>query len=296
MLLTTQHICVSTGTALKGNLVRLGPFQLAHWSSGPPLSVGDTGGLNHAATTSSACFAQVFPVACTKGMYRRKARMTDDSGNSSQNATIRRTQGLCRAWVAVMACVASAFILLPWRSNADDCWTDSGCLVAVNFPGWIGTPETCWQGPTIFPAEGAVGNYVTTGDLVAVQAPPWILRVGDMRRGSIHILPNDGTERTNTVVFLVALNNMASQCSVVVRQAAAKVPAPRLISPTLIPSAAFQFGVVGVTNRTCVIEASTDLLNWRPVGTNSSPSGSFMFSEAGATNLAARFYRVAVLP
>jgi hypothetical protein len=89
---------------------------------------------------------------------------------------------------------------------------------------------------------------------------------------------------------------MASRCSVVVRQAAAKVPEPRLISPTLIPGAAFQFGTVGATNQTCVIEASTDLLKWLPVGTNSSPSGSFIFSEARATNLAARFYRVAVLP
>ena len=229
-------------------------------------------------------------------MDRTKARMTDDPGNSSQKPTPPRTQGLRAAWIAVVACVASAFVLLPWRSNADDCWTDSGCLVAVNFPGWIGTPETCWQGPTIFPAEGAVGDYVTAGDLLAVQAPPWILRVGDERQGSIHILPNDGPERTNTVVFLVALSNMASQCSVVVRQAAGKVPAPRLISPTLIPGAAFQFGVVGATNQTCVIEAAADLLNWVPVATNSSPGGSFTFSDTTATNRAARFYRAAMLP
>jgi hypothetical protein len=269
--------------------------------------------------------------------------------------------------------------------------------MAVNFPGWIGTPETCWQGPTIFPADGAVGNYVTAGDLLAVQAPPWILRVGDERQGSIYILPNDGPERTNTVVFQVALSDMVSQCSVVVRQAAGTVtvpnppvlfspgdasspgpmistltptmswsqvsgatgyglyvrdlvtdtlvydndlvpnvtslplppstltaghnyrwnmrasnsagfggfsarlyfqvvPAPRLISPMIVPGAAFQFGTVGVTNQTCVIEASADLLNWVRAGTNSSSSGSFIFSDARATNLAARFYRVAVLP
>src|ERR1039457_6896912 len=94
MLLTSQQLCVSTGTASKEKLVQLGPFQLAHWSPGPPLSVGDTGGFNHAATTSSACFAQDFPVACPKGMDRRKARTSDDPGNSGQNATIRCTQGL----------------------------------------------------------------------------------------------------------------------------------------------------------------------------------------------------------
>jgi hypothetical protein len=74
--------------------VQLGPFQLAHWSPGPPGGVGDTGGFNDNAATSSASLAQDFPVACPKGMDRRKARMTDDRGNSSQNATIRRTRGL----------------------------------------------------------------------------------------------------------------------------------------------------------------------------------------------------------
>ena len=74
--------------------MQLGPFQLARWSLGPPRSVGDTGGLNPAATTSSASFAQDFPVACPKEMDRTKARMTDDPGNSSQNAAIHRTQGL----------------------------------------------------------------------------------------------------------------------------------------------------------------------------------------------------------
>lgn len=74
------------------------------------------------------------------------------------------------------------------------------------------------------------------------------------------------------------------------------VPAPRLVSPTAIPGAAFQFWIVGATNQTCVVEASPDLLNWVPVATNSSPSGSFTFSDTTAANRAARFYRVAMLP
>jgi hypothetical protein len=166
----------------------------------------------------------------------------------------------------------------------------------VNFAGWIGTPETCWQGPPIFPAEGAIGNYVTSGRLVSVHAPPWILRVGAERQGSIYILPNDGPERTNTVVFQVALSDMVSQCSVVVRQAAAKVPAPRLINPMIVSGEPFQFEIVRASNQTCVVEASADLLNWVPVATNSSPSATFTFSDTAATNRVARFYRAAVLP
>ena len=74
------------------------------------------------------------------------------------------------------------------------------------------------------------------------------------------------------------------------------VPAPRLISPMIVPGAAFQFEIVGVTNQTCVIEASTDLLNWAPAATNSSPAGSFTFSDTTATHRMARFYRVTMLP
>ena len=289
------HLCVKCHCS-KGNFVGLGHF---NWHAGV---------LSHRAASVTLGVSMILPRRpqpalrkisqwrAYRGMDQRKSWMTDAPCNSNQNATVHRSRGLRPAWLAVMACVASAFILLPWRSNGDDCWTDSGCLVAVNFPGWIGTPETCWQGPSIFPAEGAVGTYISAGELVAVQAPPWILKVGDGRQGSICILPNDGPERTNTVVFMVAISNTASQCSVVVRQAAAKMPAPRLISPTLIPGAAFQFGVVGATNQTCVIEASSDLLNWVPLATNSSASGSFTFSDATAANLAARFYRVAALP
>jgi hypothetical protein len=137
---------------------------------------------------------------------------------------------------------------------------------------------------------------LTSGQLVSLQAPPWISRFGDQRQGSIYILPNDGPERTGTVVFQVAVYDIISQCSVVVRQAAAKVPAPRLINPTLIPGAVFQFEIVGATNQTCVTEVSTDLLNWAPLATNSTPLGSFMFSDTTATHRMARFYRVSVLP
>ena len=97
--------------------------------------------------------------------------MTNSLTSSRGTKPLHRLRSPWAGKSEVLACVACAFTLLLWRSNADDCWTDLGCLVTVSFPGWVGIPEACWQGPSEFPAEGAVGNYVSGGALVAVQAP-----------------------------------------------------------------------------------------------------------------------------
>jgi hypothetical protein len=41
----------------------------------------------------------------------------------------------------------------------------------------------------------------------------------------------------------------------------------------------------------CVIEASTNLVDWIPIFTNSILSGSFVFTDQTATNVPSRFYR-----
>ncbi len=128
--------------------------------------------------------------------------------------------------------------------------------------------------------------------------PPWVLTQGedgaDGSLGSIFIAPNSGAERTGTVHFQVAVYDMVAQCSVDISQSGAL--APRLTSPSILPSGTFQFGIAGATNQTCVIEASQDLLNWVPIATNSSPCGSFIFSDTTVSSHATRFYRVAVSP
>jgi hypothetical protein len=94
MLLTTQHLCVPIGTASKGNLVRLGDF---NWHAGV---------LSHCAASVTLGVSTMLPGRpqpvsrkisqwrAYRGTDRTKARMTDDPGNSSQNVTIRRAQGL----------------------------------------------------------------------------------------------------------------------------------------------------------------------------------------------------------
>jgi len=66
--------------------------------------------------------------------------------------------------------------------------------------------------------------------------------------------------------------------------------------PTVTSAGAFQFGIFGnFAGKTNVIEASTDLIDWQPVGTNVATANSFLYLDTDATNFSRRFYRVQML-
>ena len=74
----------------------------------------------------------------------------------------------------------------------------------------------------------------------------------------------------------------------------------RTILVTTIPttnSGAFKLRVSGGLNRTCVVEATTNLADWSPVFTNiSSPNGTFDFVDDTTTNSTSRFFRATAAP
>jgi BspA type Leucine rich repeat region (6 copies) len=53
----------------------------------------------------------------------------------------------------------------------------------------------------------------------------------------------------------------------------------------------FSFTIAGVTNQTVVVEASTNLVDWQPVWTNTLSGASATFADFQWTNYPARFYR-----
>ena len=59
-----------------------------------------------------------------------------------------------------------------------------------------------------------------------------------------------------------------------------------------VQSNGFQFTIFWATNTAVVVEASTNLLNWTPVITNSLLSGTNAFSDSSWTDFPTRFYRV----
>lgn len=74
----------------------------------------------------------------------------------------------------------------------------------------------------------------------------------------------------------------------------------RTISVATVPVAAhepFQLSVAGGLNRTCVVEATTNLASWSPVFTNNtSTNGTFDFADDQSANLPHRFFRATAAP
>lgn len=67
--------------------------------------------------------------------------------------------------------------------------------------------------------------------------------------------------------------------------------APAVGSP-VFSSSGFSFVVTGMSGSNCVIQVSTNLINWTPLLTNAVP---FQFSDSNANHFSRRFYR-AVYP
>jgi subtilisin family serine protease len=74
----------------------------------------------------------------------------------------------------------------------------------------------------------------------------------------------------------------------------------RTIIVTTLPAESggpFQLRVDGGLNRTCTVEASTNLMNWSSIFTNTtSTNGTFDFTDDQSTNSAQRFYRATATP
>jgi subtilisin family serine protease len=74
----------------------------------------------------------------------------------------------------------------------------------------------------------------------------------------------------------------------------------RTIRVATIPTGSgepFQLRVSGGLNRTCAIEATTNLVSWSPVFTNTtSTNGTFDFADDQSTNLPQRFFRATAAP
>ena len=67
-----------------------------------------------------------------------------------------------------------------------------------------------------------------------------------------------------------------------------------LSNVTSLVSKGFTIQLSAPAGSTVVIEASSDLVHWIPISTNSAPNGSVSYTDTAATNLPARYYRAMV--
>jgi transcriptional accessory protein Tex/SPT6 len=71
-------------------------------------------------------------------------------------------------------------------------------------------------------------------------------------------------------------------------------PAPATLAPAGFANGQYAFDVTGTTNTQYIVQASTDLVNWVSVQTNTAP---FTYVDTNASQFNQRFYRtVSVLP
>jgi len=165
-----------------------------------------------------------------------------------------------------------------------------------SFPGLIPNPTVHYASPgktgtlTFKPVVNAVGTAtitVTVNDGAAasnVVTQSFTIMVkpkGPLSGGS----PPWGSAQTTKAVA-------ANSKNAVVLPASVAKPAAIL---AVVPAAAGQFTltVTGVDGQSCAVQASTDLVNWTVLQTNTAP---FIFTDTDAAKFNQRFYRAVNLP
>jgi hypothetical protein len=93
--------------------------------------------------------------------------------------------------------------------------------------------------------------------------------------------------------YSVVANNMAGSITSTLATLTVLIPTGILSGPTFTAGGDFQFNVAGKPGSNYVVEGSTNLAEWFPLLTNTSP---FTFTDAKAVNLPTRFYRVQQTP
>jgi GH25 family lysozyme M1 (1,4-beta-N-acetylmuramidase) len=93
--------------------------------------------------------------------------------------------------------------------------------------------------------------------------------------------------------YSVVVNNAAGSVTSAVATLTVPIPSKILSGPAYGADGVFQFNLTGDAGNTYVIEASTNLTDWIPLETNTSP---FTFADTNAVSAPLRFYRAHSLP
>ena len=85
--------------------------------------------------------------------------------------------------------------------------------------------------------------------------------------------------------------------TIVVNPATPQTTPGLLVDPVRLQNGSFQFTVTNlVVGQTCIIQASTNLVDWDGISTNLVSAASFLFTDSEAAAAGQRFYRAWHLP
>jgi Fibronectin type III domain len=159
---------------------------------------------------------------------------------------------ICGMMLIASSVLQAAFVTLEWSPSTD--------------PTVVGYKIYYW------PAGGGVTNSIDVGDVTNVV----VTNLADDTTYYFAATSYDGND----------VESIFSNEIVVTTDRATIAP---LLTQNVGVSGQFSFNVSGVPNDLYVVQASTDLINWVPVQTNTAP---FSFVDTNAGLFRSRYYRV----
>lgn len=161
--------------------------------------------------------------------------------------------------------------------------------VPVNHPFGLTFSETMRQSFSFFLSGSTAGRaFNWSPDLTVLVSTPVTNWGANLTLGWV-LNPSDGLP----LIADAASNPLAPETTFLFTTGTNSAPAaaPQLTQPTRLVDGRFRITVLGESNRTYAVQASTNLTNWTALATNIAFHGSFNFTDTNAPALPRRFYR-----
>ena len=174
-------------------------------------------------------------------------------------------------------------------SNAYGTAPSSSALLAVILPPAITTQPSSQSA-----AVGGNASFSVQADSATPLNYQWYYGQTNLLAGADEAaLSLTNVQPAQAGDYFVVVNNIAGSATSTLATLTVLMPTNILSGPKFTPGGEFQFNVAGNPGSNYVVEGSTNLADWFPLLTNTSP---FTFTDADAANLPTRFYRVHQTP
>ena len=141
-----------------------------------------------------------------------------------------------------------------------------------------------------------VGQNVTYSITATGTSPltyQWMYNANSIASATNAILTLNNVTTAQAGTYYVTVSNSAGSTNSSIANLTVYSTAAATLTPASLVNGQFALSVSGVTNYQYVMEASTNLVDWIPVQTNTAP---FAFVDSNASQFSQRFYRTYYLP
>jgi hypothetical protein len=170
-----------------------------------------------------------------------------------------------------------------------------GAAVSSNAVLTVLTPPTITTQPSNQTVvAGASAGFVVQAASAAPLNYQWCFGQTNLLAGANGpALSLDNVQPAQAGGYSIVVNNVAGSVTSVVATLTVLVPSPILSAPVYGANGVYQFYVGGAGGSNYVIACSTNLIDWLPLETNTSP---FTFTDTNALNVPLQFYRAQPSP